>query len=286
MAKEYFNRLEFLKINKLVKKNPKLALKKFNVYIEEYPFDYSAYPYYINLLVTLRHVYKATIFLERVLLMVNHDTSYIYKAPDKYDIFLDNIIFAKTRILSYLKDYKALMDLFEKNKGYFAENGMLYIYPYCKRKLNLEDSPLDNTNYMSMQTSDYSETRFLEHIKKHMTVYSEDEKLNSNVFSLDFPFQRVLDEIKKIIPNGNGIYTGFFVDTYIFKFDNCGKVDSHLVDYFKVVCFHGTNNFITMLPVYGYDNYVQHDLNYMNEFNNIKLKNESMVSKYYKRYQK
>ena len=159
---------------------------------------------------------------------------------------------------------------------------MSFIYFLCRKKLDLSTNHNKANGYITNQTHNYSESAFLELEKRHLATCNEGMDLSKkSYFSFDFPFDEVLDELKKIIPNEKGLYTGFFVDTYIFKYDNCGRADDHVVDYFKVVCFHNTNKFIALMPAYGYDNYIQTDLNYLNKKNTKRI---SMVDKFNKRY--
>ena len=76
-------------------------------------------------------------------------------------------------------------------------------------------------------------------------------------------------------------------DTYIFKYDKCGRVGNRLVDYINVVCFHNTRDIITVLPVNYGENLPHVDLNYMIEDKPQKeIKRVSAVEKFNKRFKR
>ena len=70
-------------------------------------------------------------------------------------------------------------------------------------------------------------------------------------------------------------------DDYIFQYDNCGRDKNRVVDRFKVICFHDTDEIITMCPVFGYDGYPSVDLNYLR---NEKTKKRNMIDRFNSRY--
>ena len=103
------------------------------------------------------------------------------------------------------------------------------------------------------------------------------------MFVSKFPINKVLEEIKKYIPSDKRIYNGFYQDTYIFKYDYCGKDDNKAADYFKVICFHNTSDFITMCPSTNCQYLPCIDLNYMAK-EKPKQKQLSQIEKFNKRY--
>ena len=81
------------------------------------------------------------------------------------------------------------------------------------------------------------------------------------------------------------LYCGFVDNTYVYKYDCCGRVDGKVVDYFKVVCLHGTKNIITMYPIKKDHNLPCVDLNYLKE-NAKEIKLTSQIDKFNQRYAK
>ena len=72
---------------------------------------------------------------------------------------------------------------------------------------------------------------------------------------------------------------------YVFKYDNCGKHDNKIANYFKIICFHNTQDYITMFPCSNCENLPYVDLNYLVNSNDIpKVKTLSQIEKFNKRY--
>ena len=59
------------------------------------------------------------------------------------------------------------------------------------------------------------------------------------------------------------ICLGLYDDMYVFKYDSCGKDNYKIVNYFKVICFEGTSQIITMYPASDCEKLPYIDLNYM-----------------------
>ena len=138
---------------------------------------------------------------------------------------------------------------------------------YCKNKLGkIYENNKFPDKYLFNQIANYKEDEFLEHIKKHLADYnSELDEPNKNIFVPDFPINDVLKEVKKYIPSEKTLYTGFYENVYVFKYNECGRVNNRLVDYLKIVCFDGTSDMLTILPVEEGENLPYIDLNYMVE---------------------
>ena len=77
-----------------------------------------------------------------------------------------------------------------------------------------------------------------------------------------------------------------FDDKYIFKFDNCGRADYKITDYFEVVTLLDSCDFITMYPANISNTMPYIDLNYLKENKKVNEKRISQIDKFYKRYQK
>ena len=152
----------------------------------------------------------------------------------------------------------------------------------------LDPNRRDENSYLFSQIVKYDETDFLDHIKKHMQGEEDiTEKDCCTIFGQDFPMDKIIQEIKKYIPSDKKLLLGFYDNIYYFKYDSCGRVDNKNVDYFKVVCFNGTDNFITMHPVIINENLPYQDLNYLvNEDNFSKVKRMSQIDKFNKKFNK
>ena len=285
-----YNTNEFHKAINLIDKYPSLAKERLQTYVENYPFDYMAYPFYIDSLVTSGEVEEASIVMKEILKIASED-EYFQNSEEKYEIFQKSMIMSKIRMLSYLGKYKALERFYRRNAVFLREReisiGQLIFY--CKKQLGQDvyNRNLGDSNYMYIQMEQYSEEEFFNHIKKHLTLDEEEnEEINNNIFLSDFPIHEVIEEVKKYIPSDKCRFPGFMSDTYIFRYDGCGRDCNRLVDYFKVVCFHNTSDIITAYPVFGYDNWDYVDLNYMHELKEKNVKRLNMIDKFNKRYRR
>ena len=90
--------------------------------------------------------------------------------------------------------------------------------------------------------------------------------------------------MKKYIPSDKKLYWGFYDNIYYFKYDGCGRDNTKLVNYIKVVCLDDTNNIITICPVVGSDNMPHIDLNYIKKEEPVKVKVKSQIDKFNQRY--
>lgn len=288
MKKDYFNKLEFVRSLNLIEKNPKIALKSFENYLEEYPEDYCSYSFYISVLTEFGLVSKAKEIMEQVFPLANGNSRFKYKSG-RYEYFLLNMLYTKIKMLAYLEKYDEILLLYNEH-AIFLENSNIdfsQLIFYSKKNLGIAvDSKSDGTNsYLYKQMDNYSEKAFLEHINKHLADYNMDSNNpNPCLFSSDFPLNEVLTEIKKYIPSSKGLFVGFLDNTYIFKFDYCGRVNNRITDYFKVVCLHNTDKIITIYPVIGYENWEYTDINYIKGEDTLDEKKYNMTEKFYKRY--
>lgn len=285
--KEYFNLLEFRRANDIKWINPELSLKLFNDYFKKYPYDYTSYPFYIDLLINLNYINKAKDIKNKVCKMVMMDTKY-QNNRDKMLHFNYGIAYNEIRFAIIDGDYSKAMELALKyeNQLYMVDNsvnirGILF---YCRKKLGLLDPDRrDNNSYLFRQILDYHEDDFINHVGRHL---SSNEEENLCVFNSDFPFDKVFNEIKNIIPNNRKMRSGIYDDNYFFKYDNCGRADYKITNYFEVVTLTDSNNFITMYPTNISNTMPYIDLNYLKEKDNVKEKRISQIDKFYQRYPK
>jgi hypothetical protein len=103
-------------------------------------------------------------------------------------------------------------------------------------------------------------------------------------FKNDFPLEDVIKIVKENLREENKLCYGYIADTYVFKYDCCGRVDEKLQDYFKVSCYHDTNDILLMYPANKCEKLPYIDINYIKE--EPKIKRLSQVEKFNRRYQK
>lgn len=281
-----YNPNEFRTIIPLMKTNPFEAKNKCEEYLKKYPKDYMAYTYYASVLITVGQFNEADQVLEYSESTFRKN-GYYASNENK----LKNIIANKIRILSYQERYEELYQLCTQ---YYQELLMMNfgaIHFYARKKTGRLQQELREINsYLFKQITEYQESDFLEHVKKHLSEYNKDlEEPNSNLFTPNINITELVEEVKKHLLSDNRIFPDFFVDTYIFKYDNCGTEDNKTVNFFKVICFHNTKDIITMCPVAENLNIPYIDLNYLNqninqEPSNPKVKRLSQIDKFNQRY--
>lgn len=286
MSEKYFDQWEFTNIHYLADTNPLESKLRFEEYLEKYPKDYSAYPYYASVLITLGEFKNAEKLLNYVKNKYINDDNFC-KNKDKIEILEYNIIFTTLRLLSYQEKYDKLYNLYFNNYEKLNDLTSARFDLYIKKKASkLDSDDINVKTYIHNQIISYSESEFLEHIKKHQADYNQNlDNPNKNIFVPDFPIDNVIKEVKKYIMCDRRLYNGFIENVYIFKYDNCGRENNKLVDYFKVVCFHNTKDFITMLPSSGCENLPYIDLNYLIlKKEDYKVKKISQIDKFNKKY--
>ena len=290
MKNKFFDNWEFKQACNYTASDPISAKKMFEEYLEKYPYDYSAYSYYISVLITLNKIDEALRWYMLVNKAANSDKKY-REDKRKVKIFENSMAINTIRILGYqgrweeLKEFYKNLDNEKLKKGYkiipFLADNMVEETKYKKN---------DKYPYLYNQIIEYSEEDFRNHIEKHLSNEdNKDDKYSDAIFVEDFPIERVIEETKKYIPSKYFLCHGFFDDKYTFKYDECGRDGKKLVDYFQVVTFHNTSNYITMYPSCKCENYPAINLNYLNiekEKPKSKVKHLSQIDKFNKRYNK
>ena len=279
MVYKYYDNFSLDKIVKVLNTNPYYALSELERYISEFPADYIAYTYYIKVLVDVGRFDDALSVVEFV------ENSNL---KTKIDI---HFLFGKLRALVFKEKYDEAYDLYMKYKEGFLEKDLragILEYIYAQRNgcdCDTSNYPKRNA-YFFNQYVDYSEEEFLNHIKKHLASCNDEvDILTHTVFNPDFPYYKVIDEIKELIPNDKRLHYSFFNDLYVFKYDFCGRSDNKNTDYFRVICTHDTNHLITMYPYACGDLVPYTDINYLNN-QNCKVRKLSQIDKFNQRYGK
>lgn len=288
MSTKYFNKLKFEQALALSERNPLLAKELYEDYLTTYPKDYYAYTYYASTLTTLGRYEEAEKVLEQLEIYYKRNSAF---TKSKYRVvkLKESLIYTKIKLLIHQEKYEELQEFYMKHYQEIKKSDINVnaIEFYCRKKLgkltSIERSP---NSYLFRQIIEYKEEDFLEHIQKHLAEYNADvESPNATIFAPDFPLSQILGEIKKYIPSDKKIRPGFLEDVYTFKYDECGRCDHKLVDYFKVICFHNTTDIITICPTSDGKDLPYVDLNYLKQKEEIpKVKRLSQIEKFNKKY--
>lgn len=285
---KYFNENEFQYALDCVEKNPFEAKKRYDEYLDKYPQDYYARAYYILLLTRIGLFELAQQEYDYIEKMIIVNTS--FSTSDKRAKGFKYIMaLAKAKLLAHSEKYQELLDFYYKNQVLFESRGdTKYMSYYCRFKLGKiqSNSYNDDSPYRYLQVIRYDEDRFLNHIKKHQADYNTDsDDPNKSIFVPNFPIEKIVSEIKKYIPSEQKLEPALFDDIYYFKYDNCGRVNNKMTNYFTVVCFHNTCHFLTMCPANNCEFLPYIDLNYLHEKDDdSKVKRLSQIDKFNKRF--
>lgn len=286
MQDKYFNSWEFKRALELRETDPILARTLYEEYFKKYPKDYSGYPYYCSILITLGKFELAEKILNYVEQAYKQDSS--FNQSKKLEKFKYNMFFTKMKLLSYQEKYEELYRICIDNIDEIIGTSLNSVFFYSKKKTGrLNPEKRDENTYLFKQIVRYEEKDFFEHIQKHLSEYNESlDEPNATIFESNFPIKEVVEEIKKYIPSDKRLFAGFYQDIYFFKYNECGRVNKRLVNYFKVVCLHNSTDFITMCPVNGNDNLPHIDLNYLIKEEPVKVKRLSQIDKFNQRYKR
>lgn len=282
----YFNTWKFFEAKKLIKKDPLEAKNKFENYMKDYPKDYNAKSYYSYILIVLNMPKEAKIILDNLELESNID-SLFNQEHEKVLKLQKDLITNKMRLLAYYNNYEKLL-YYYNNYYHFLDNKKLATINFiCRKNLGLlkeKEFNKEKFGYLFGQIIKYDENDFFNHIKKHLSGYNEDD-LNNSVFLEDFPINEIIPEVKKYIPSDNRLCYTMIGDSYFFKYNDCGRNDNKITDYFKVVCFHNTSDIITLCPIKDCENIPHIDLNYLNKSKGP-VKTLSQIEKFNRRFRR
>lgn len=284
--KLYFNKHEFEKISELSKKDPFTSIECYERYFEKYPDDNSARTYYIFNLITIGNLKKAEELLNDLEIELNRNPFYQHE-EEKAKLLILNIKLCKLKLYLLQERNDEALDIFYSSFDELSYLGNELVFYLRKLRGTIDLNRREPNSYMFRQIVKYQEEDFRNHIKKHLADYNENNRdISITYFNPDFPVDKVIEEIKKYIPSEKKLCYGYFENMYVFKYDQCGRDNNKLVDYFKIFTFNNTQNFITMCPSNCCENYPYVDLNYLKEIEEPKTltKRPSQIDKFYNRY--
>ncbi len=251
---EKYNSHTLHHIVKHIKYNPYYALTRLEEYIETFYEDYYAYLCYIKTLIDVGAFEEAMSIIEFV------ESAF----PNKVD---SNLYYHKIRIYSFLGNYETAYQIYTDYKEDFLKidnRTANFEVIYNKKVHNNVERSFAQSRYLYNQIAEYSHDDFINHISKHLASNNQNDKSpNPAIFNPDFPIEQVIEELKTIIPNDKRTYFNFSENFYVFKYDNCGKINNKNTDYFRVVTLHNTNKLITMYPMRSGAVLPYTDLNYL-----------------------
>lgn len=277
---KFFDKWEFDEIKKIMDYDKVIAKNKCEFYLQKYPMDYFAQVFYANILICFGQIEKAREIMNYALSEAYNSLGF---EKNKINSLIRNIKLYNLRILSYENKYDEIFDYLKENTDLVNAYGFDTFIEFLN--LHLKKVTVDRRNmisYVNRQAYEYFENDFLYHVDKHM-FRENGPKLSPAIFCKGFPFEKVLNEVKNSFDKSKRIFEGFFADRYTFKFDNCGTNRGKNVDYFDVICFHDTNNIITMYPVNS-NGSMAIDLSYLNKNENRYTRKLSQIDKFNKRY--
>jgi hypothetical protein len=283
MKNKYYDNWKTKKIFNDYTKDIILAKEEIEDCLKDYPKDYSMYCYYASILVTLGNLAQAKEIIDKIEYLMQNDYDF-FKINNSYKTFKRNFFYSKLRYLIYSGQYQAFINLYLKQKKDFNINLDSCEF-YCRGQMNLlSKNKREPNSYLFRQIVDYQENDFLKHIEKHQADYNDIDKPNSSIFVPDFPIRNVIDETKKYIMGETKLNSGFIENMYIFKYDNCGKIKNKNTDYFKIISFNNTSDYITMCPM-GNGQFMPYtNLNYLKDENMPMIRKLSQIDKFNQKY--
>ena len=269
-----------------LKRNPFESKVKLENYLKKYPNDYYSYSFYIYSLIILGEFDNAKRILDYLESIQYIDRKFLlFIKKNKY--LKNRLIFNYLKLLIYQGKYSESYSFYTNYPLEIKEiNSAIF---YCKCRLGMVNfNTRKNLFYLHRQIIKYDEDDFLYHIREHSYDYNTTlNNPNSNIFNSCFLITQVIEAIKSFIPSSKRLFTGFFEDSYYFKYDSCGTVNNKKANFIKVICFHDTDNIITMFPCMNIEELPYIDLNYLNKTDNkesIKIRKLSQIDKFNKRY--
>ena len=290
MKNKYYNKWEIVKILETVGKNPWFSKEKYEEYLKEYPYDYSTRCHYASNLIILGLFDEAEKIIDEIEKEYPNNPDF-YTGYNQKKIHLLNyfINYNRINIYCFKGEYQKAIDQYEKSYYLFDDFNFGILLFYCKFKCGLIDETASYKKpYIFKQITNYNEKDMIIHTKKHINKYEniyEGDCTKQAVFFQDFPLEKIIEEVKKYFSKDKALHYGFFNDDYFFRYDDCGKDNNRITNFFKVICFHNTPNIITIYPDNKGRELPHVDLNYLKEEKSL-TKRISQIDKFNQRYKR
>lgn len=286
---KFFDYKSSRNIEKLLEIDPYRAIELYEQYLEHYPQDYSSQERYLSILIKVGYYQKAFEVLRHLEVMVyDGKLRNVKNGRNKY-VLMKNIVYAKLRLLVHTGRYNEAYEYITKNvelvNMHNLENIPALIF-FLKTRLGIiNQTKEDQKCYLFSQLAEYNEQAFIEHAKRHIDGYSDEEGITA-YFHANFPLEQVFEEVKKHYSIDKRISKGINTDEYYFKYDECGYQDGVLCNYFVVITLANNPHYITMYPEPDVYKYPYIDLNYMKEETKPRVRKLSQIEKFNQRYGK
>ena len=286
--RKFFDTFEYERLIKLIESDIYAAKEGFEDYLIRYKDDMSAHVRYASILITLGEFDK----VDKILQMIEYRLakSSIYKEDEyKGNSIRRALLFNRARLYAFQNKTWDSLHIIFNNPDVFEtidKHNIFYLRNLVNNHIDKSDRDRNNS-YIYRQIINYKEEDFIDHIKKHKADFNENDRtVSPSFFSYDTPIEKLIDGVKNNLNKENALNTGFISNTYLFKYDACGRSDNKITDYFEVVTFNGTNKIITMYPTKTPNNRKFVDLNYLKEKEEetSKVKVISQIDKFNRRY--
>ena len=274
------------KINESFQNNAVLSEKMYKDYIELYKKDYSMKVQYVNNLIVLGKLDKASTLLEVVEEEYLSDNNYIGSKKD-IDLFLNLLVVTKLKLYIYTKRYEEAYELMNEKPGSLRTvlGDYLAVELFLQKKLGLETREHIPNYYLYNQIIDYNYDKFIETTKKLHGFDTHSE--GSSYFDSTFPIEKIAEEIKNFTPNNRRMNNGIIDNHYYFKYNKCGYNADELTDYFALLTYDDSRDFLIMFPTKEKERYPYIDLNYLRRDNlppHKRVRRVSQMEKFKNRY--
>lgn len=256
-----------------------ILLKKFEEYLEDYPYDLFTINEYLNLCIKLNQLEKVKPYLENITFT---------KKTKEIDFSFLQIL--KLNYYSRMHMFEECYTLFRKIKDdpkiKLCNGNAKYISDldfYLRFKLGLLKTYEYKTNrYLFQQIINYDIERAANHIQKHIkSVENADGIIINSTHLADF-----LEQIQKELPNENHFNTLYFSNEYCFKSSNLSYTSGDYINLSEVITLDDTNQITTMYPSKNTDNIPITDITSPLLEKDSKVKRKSQIEKFNERYMK
>ena len=267
-------------IIKIINNNPNTAKICLDKYTKKYPNDVWGQLLYGSVLITLDNLDEADIALNKA--RENMYNSEAFRNNDEYfKNARHSLIYNRLRLFGYQNKAKEFLRLYKANRNILPEvvpHDVLYFKCLSGEKVSSSYVP----SYFGSQILDYSEDRMLEYIKSNNAT--DEKKPNYCYFIPDFPFEKVIEEVKEKLPYSQKRNSKFFTNTYVFKYTGCGTFNEKSCDYFRVITLNNSNKIMTLYPISEGEDMEYTDLNYLKSNEESHVKRMTRIDKFNSRY--